>query len=91
MARVRSRLASPQKNDTSDTESEKANTAEMTNQDQAIKWFANAEKAIANGDVEALKSACRQLCALLPAKEQRHGYGATSIAAKDAVYGASSD
>ena len=54
------------------------------------KWFAHAEKAIANGDVEALKSACRQLWALLPAEEQRRGYGGTSIAAKDAAYWASS-
>lgn len=70
--------------------SEKANTAEMTNQDRANKWFAHAEKAIANGDFEALKSACRQLWALLPAEEQRRGYGGTSIAAKDPAYWASS-
>lgn len=68
----------------------KAQRTEMTNQDLANKWFAHAEKAIANGNVEALKSACRQLWALLPAEEQRRGYGGTATAAKDAVYETSS-
>lgn len=71
-------------------ESLESRRAEMADQDLANKWFSHAERAIASGDLEALKSACRQLWALLPVEEQQRGYGGTTILAKDAAYGSSS-
>jgi molecular chaperone DnaK len=68
----------------------RARRTDMANQDFANKWFTHAERAIVNGDFEALKSGCRQLWALLPVEEQQRGYGGTTILAKDAAYGSSS-
>lgn len=68
----------------------KARRIDMADQDLANKWFTHAERAIAAGDLEALKSGCRQLWALLPVEEQQRGYGGTTILAKDVAYGSSS-
>ena len=48
---------------------------------QADRWLVHAERAVASGDFEALKSACRQLHSLLPRDEQA-GYGGTTIRAR---------
>jgi molecular chaperone DnaK len=48
---------------------------------QADRWLVHAYRAIASGDMEALKSACSQLHALLPRQEQT-GYGGTTIRAR---------
>jgi len=53
----------------------------MSDSTQADRWLIHAERAIASGDIEALKSACRQLAALLPREEQT-GYGGTTIRAR---------
>ena len=53
----------------------------MLDPTQADRWFVHADRAIASGDIEALKSACRQLHALLPREEQT-GYGGTTIRAR---------
>lgn len=53
--------------------------SEMNDATQAQLWFAHADRAIDNGDVEALKSACQQLYALLPISEQSTGYGGTTM------------
>jgi molecular chaperone DnaK len=53
--------------------------AGMTDQAQAQLWFNHADKAINNNDIEALKSACRQLRSLLPTVEEFQGYGGTTI------------
>ena len=53
--------------------------AEMSDIAQAQLWFSHADRAINNGDVEALKSACTQLHALLPMGDQQRGYGGTTM------------
>ena len=53
----------------------------MLDPTQADRWLVHAERAVASGDMEALKSACRQLYALLPRAEQT-GYGGTTIRAR---------
>ena len=53
----------------------------MLDPTQADRWLVHAERAVANGDMEALKSACRQLYALLPRDEQT-GYGGTTVRAR---------
>ena len=53
----------------------------MPDSTQADRWLVHADRAIASGDMEALKSACRQLHALLPREEQT-GYGGTTIRAR---------
>ena len=53
----------------------------MPDSTQADRWLVHADRAIASGDMEALKSACRQLHALLPRQEQT-GYGGTTIRAR---------
>jgi len=53
--------------------------AEMSDPAQAQLWFSHADRAINNGDVEALKSACNQLRALLPLVDERRGYGGTTV------------
>jgi molecular chaperone DnaK len=58
--------------------------SEMCDQNAANKWFMHAERAVANNDLEALRSACRQLWTLLPAEEQERGYGGVTMLAKDA-------
>jgi len=52
---------------------------EMSDRAQAQLWFSHADRAINTGDVEALKSACNQLRALLPTADQLHGYGGTTV------------
>jgi molecular chaperone DnaK len=54
---------------------------EMADQAQAQVWFSHADRAINGGDLEGLKSACRQLLALLPVAEQQRGYGGTTVRA----------
>jgi molecular chaperone DnaK len=48
---------------------------------QADRWLVHAERAVASGDFEALKSACRQLHSLLP-KDEQTGYGGTTVRAR---------
>jgi molecular chaperone DnaK len=59
---------------------------QMPDQQGAQLWFSHGRKAIANEDLEAVKSACRQLVDLLPPKEQEkaraRGYGATTVKAE---------
>jgi molecular chaperone DnaK len=56
---------------------------EMIDQDVANKWFTHAERATASNDLEALRSACRQLWTLLPVEEQERGYGGLTMLAKE--------
>lgn len=51
----------------------------MSDRAQAQLWFTHADRAINNGDVEALKSACNQLRGLLPILDERRGYGGTTV------------
>ena len=55
--------------------------ADMTDKAQAQMWFVHAERAISAGDLEGLKSACKQLQGLLPITDQRCGYGGTTVKA----------
>lgn len=66
-----------------------ARRAELNDQDAANKWLVQAERSVAGGDFEALKAACRQLWALLPADEQQRGYGGNTFISKDASMGTS--
>jgi hypothetical protein len=51
----------------------------MTDQAQAQLWFNHADKAINANDLDALRSACTQLKSLLPAMDEFHGYGGTTL------------
>jgi hypothetical protein len=54
--------------------------ANMADQAQAKLWFTHADRAINSGDLEALKTACNQLWALLPKSEQaQKGYGGGTL------------
>lgn len=55
---------------------------EMLDQSQARLWFSHADRAINAGDVEALKTACRQLWSLLPKQLQTRGYGGGTVRAR---------
>ena len=55
--------------------------ADMTDKAQAQMWFVHAERAISAGDLEGLKSSCKQLQGLLPITDQRRGYGGTTVKA----------
>jgi molecular chaperone DnaK len=55
---------------------------EMSDQTQAKLWFSHADRAINGGDLEALKTACRQLMALLPQQLQQRGYGGGTVRAR---------
>lgn len=63
---------------------------ELTDQQLADRWFAHNQRAITNGDFEALKAGCRNLWALLPVEEQTRGYGGSTIRAGSGMRGASS-
>ena len=63
---------------------------ELADQQLADRWFAHNQRAITNGDFEALKAGCRNLWALLPVEEQTRGYGGTTIRAGSGMRGASS-
>jgi len=54
----------------------------MTDEMQADRWLVHADRAIASGDTEALKVACRQLNALLPRDVQTVGYGGSTLRAR---------
>jgi len=56
--------------------------SEMIDQAQAKLWLNHAERAINSGDLEALKSACNQLLALLPKTFQERGYGGSTVRAR---------
>ena len=57
----------------------------MADQTQAKLWFAHADRAINSGDLEALKTACNQLWALVPKSEQaQKGYGGGTVKASSA-------
>jgi molecular chaperone DnaK len=58
--------------------------SEMTDQDQARIWLSHAERAIQAGDLQALRSACNQLWALLPKAVQESGYGGTTVRVRSA-------
>jgi hypothetical protein len=54
----------------------------MTDPNLADRYIAQGLRAVNNGDVEQLKTACRQLFALLPPEKQEEaprGYGGTTI------------
>lgn len=53
----------------------------MTDQVQASMFITQGQRSINSDDLEALKSACRQLLNLLPLAEQdkAHGYGGTTV------------
>jgi molecular chaperone DnaK len=55
---------------------------EMLDQAQAKLWFSHADRAINNGDIEALRTACRQLWSLLPKQQQLRGYGGGTVRAR---------
>jgi hypothetical protein len=63
---------------------------ELVDKPLADRWIAHNQRAIANGDFEALKAGCRNLWALLPVEEQTRGYGGTTILARSEVGEASS-
>ena len=52
---------------------------ELSDQQLASRWFEHSQRALTEGDFEALKSGCRNLWALLPIEEQDRGYGGTTI------------
>jgi molecular chaperone DnaK len=56
--------------------------SKMTDETQADRWLVHADRAIASGDTEALKVACRQLNALLPRDVQTIGYGGSTLRAR---------
>jgi molecular chaperone DnaK len=56
--------------------------SKMTDETQADRWLVHADRAIASGDTEALKVACRQLNALLPRDVQTVGYGGSTLRAR---------
>jgi molecular chaperone DnaK len=56
--------------------------SEMVDQTQAKLWFAHADRAINAGDVEALKTACRQLWTLVPREIETRGYGGGTVRAR---------
>ena len=56
--------------------------AEMMDQTQAQLWFSHADRAIKSGDIEGVKTACRQLWALLPKQSQGRGYGGGTVRAR---------
>ena len=58
---------------------------EMVDQTQAKLWFSHADRAINAGDIEALKTACRQLWSLLPKQLQARGYGGGTVRARGTV------
>jgi molecular chaperone DnaK len=55
---------------------------EMLDQTQARLWFSHADRAINAGDIEALRTACRQLWSLLPKQLQTRGYGGGTVRAR---------
>lgn len=55
---------------------------EILDQAQAKLWFSHADRAIANGDVDALRTACNQLWSLLPKRQQIRGYGGGTVRAR---------
>jgi len=59
----------------------KEQRALMPKRGQADQLIAHGERAIATGDLEALKSACNQLVSLLPKDEQdkARGYGGSTV------------
>jgi hypothetical protein len=57
--------------------------AEMSDQAQAKLWFSHADRAINSGDLDSLKTACRQLMALLPQQVQTRGYGGGTVRARN--------
>jgi len=63
---------------------------ELSDQQQANRWFEHNQRALTQGDFEALKSGCRNLWALLPIEEQQRGYGGTTIRATTPNRGTSS-
>jgi molecular chaperone DnaK len=64
--------------------------SELSDQQQANRWFEHNQRALTQGDFEALKSGCRNLWALLPIEEQQRGYGGTTIRATTPNRGTSS-
>jgi molecular chaperone DnaK len=56
---------------------------EMLDATQAELWFSHAGRAINNGDIEALRSACNQLRALLPVVHDVRGYGGNTVKSRN--------
>ncbi|RZU29073.1 Hsp70 family protein [Edaphobacter modestus] len=56
--------------------------SKMLDETQADRWLIHADRAIASGDTEALRVACRQLNALLPRDVQTVGYGGSTLRAR---------
>jgi molecular chaperone DnaK len=53
--------------------------SQMQDQTQAKLWFSHADRAINDGDVDSLKTACSQLWSLLPKAQQKRGYGGGTV------------
>ena len=55
---------------------------EMLDQTQAQLWFQHADRAINSNNIDALRTACRQLWALMPRAQQARGYGGSTVRAR---------
>jgi hypothetical protein len=55
---------------------------EMLDQTQAQLWFQHADRAISSNNIDALRTACRQLLALMPRAQQARGYGGGTVRAR---------
>jgi molecular chaperone DnaK len=56
--------------------------AELLDQTQAQLWFQHADRAINSNNTDALRTACRQLWALMPRAQQARGYGGGTVRAR---------
>jgi molecular chaperone DnaK len=55
---------------------------EMLDQTQATLWFQHADRAINSNNIDGLRTACRQLWALMPRAQQARGYGGSTVRAR---------
>jgi molecular chaperone DnaK len=55
---------------------------EMLDQTQATLWFQHADRAINSNNIDGLRTACRQLWALMPRAQQARGYGGGTVRAR---------
>ena len=59
-----------------------AHKGEMLDQTQATLWFQHADRAINSNNIDGLRTACRQLWALMPRAQQARGYGGSTVRAR---------